>query len=74
MVEALSLALQEQKPKKMCLQAMDIQIKLFDHTSIFILRKSWLEFVQKQQGYRKLLALPCSLKRYTRNQTSNLIR
>ena len=39
--------LQEQKPKKMCLQALDIQIKLFGYTSVLLLRRSWLEFIQK---------------------------
>ena len=47
MIEAL-LALKEQsKPKKIYLQALNLQIKLFHYTSILLPRKSWLEFVWK---------------------------
>ena len=42
-----SPTLEDQKPKKMCLRALDIQIKLFGYTSILLPRKNWLEFVWK---------------------------
>ena len=54
-----SPALQEQKPKKMCLRALDIQIKLFGHTSILLPIKGWLKFVQNSkviENYQHFLA------------------
>jgi hypothetical protein len=60
-VEATSNIKEQSKPYKMCLQALDLQLKLFGRTSVLLPRTRWLDFVQKQQGYKKLEAIPYSL-------------
>ena len=44
--------------ERICLRALDLQLKLFGFSSVLLPSKKWLEMVRTQQGYLKLASVP----------------